>query len=96
MQEGLSNIYKHSGSPLALVTLERSPREIRLELVDYGCGLGAGPDSAGLGVGLSGMRERAELAGGRLEIISGARGTRIAAVLPLAGWNEEDPDTDRG
>jgi PAS domain S-box-containing protein len=96
VQEGLANVHKHSGSPLALITLERTPSEIRLELLDYGCGLGAGPSPARVGVGLLSMRERAELAGGRFEIISSARGTRIAAVLPLAEANEKDADTDRG
>ena len=92
----MANIHKHSGSPRAVVTLERASREIRLEMLDYGCGLGAGPQPTRPGVGLSGMRERAELAGGRLEIIPSARGTRIRAVLPVAGSNEEDADIDRG
>jgi two-component system sensor histidine kinase UhpB len=38
----------------------------------------------GTGLGLVGMRERAELAAGRLAIASGERGTTVTLTLPQA------------
>ncbi|HEV3196615.1 MAG TPA: PAS domain S-box protein [Bryobacteraceae bacterium] len=91
VQEGLANIHKHSGSPLALVTLERSPRQIVLELMDWGRGLAVRP----AGVGLVGMRERAQLLGGRFQINSSREGTRITAILPLSESDDQDAHIDR-
>lgn len=38
--------------------------------------------SASYGVGITGMRERVEQVGGRLEITSGSEGTTITAIVP--------------
>jgi NarL family two-component system sensor histidine kinase YdfH len=55
-------------------------------------GMGFGPDeverahSASHGAGLVGIRERARILGGRVEIRSGVpRGTTITVTLPLEG-----------
>jgi signal transduction histidine kinase len=65
--------------------------EVLLEVRDDGQGLaaaalGKGGDSAGpTGFGLSGMRERAELLGGKLQLSSSpGRGTTVRLVLPLS------------
>jgi signal transduction histidine kinase len=39
-------------------------------------------------VGLLGMRERAQLLGGRLEITSSRAGTKVKLILPWTGANE--------
>ena len=80
VQEGLANVHKHSGSRLAVIRLERDPREVRLVLQDRGRGLPAAlhPRAKGFvhfGVGIMGMRERAEQLGGRLELASDDAGT---------------------
>ena len=41
VQEGLSNIHRHSGSALAEIRLERDSRAVRLDLLDHGRGLPA-------------------------------------------------------
>jgi two-component system, NarL family, sensor histidine kinase UhpB len=47
-------------------------------------GRGFDPDEVCDGFGLTGMRERAVLAGGRLNVVSADGGpTRVTAVLPL-------------
>ena len=94
-QEGLSNVHKHSGSPLALIRLERDPHEVRLVLQDWGRGLPAElhPDTKGFvrfGVGVMGMKERAEQLGGRLELATNDAGTRLKVTLPLGESNEEN------
>ena len=94
-QEGLANIHRHSGSPLAVIRLERDPYEVRLVLQDRGCGLpeelnGKQEGFARFGVGIMGMRERAEQLGGRLELTSKDVGTRLTVTLPLEQSNEEN------
>lgn len=79
-QEALTNALKHSGATRVDILLSLAPGLIRLAVTDNGRGLpskrGAGP-----GRGIAGMRDRAEAAGGRLQVASGQRGTRIEATL---------------
>lgn len=68
-QEALTNVRKHAPNARTSVTLRFGARECVLEVVDVAVdGGGAGPlaDSGG-GYGLAGIRERAELLGGRLD-----------------------------
>ncbi len=88
-QECLTNIHRHSGSPSALVTLSRTPGEIKLEVRDKGQGIpeeskGAMVSGEGAGVGLRGMRERLKHLGGSLEIESTRSGTTVTARVPCA------------
>ncbi|HEX7632061.1 MAG TPA: sensor histidine kinase [Lacunisphaera sp.] len=63
-QEGLTNIRKHARATSALVRLDfREPQRVRLELCDNGVGTAGG--SAGFG--LTGIRERIEVLGGKVE-----------------------------
>jgi PAS domain S-box-containing protein len=87
-QECLSNIHRHSGSRTAAIRLKLEGDEARLEVTDRGGGMSAGVlDGSGaqLGVGIPGMRGRLSQLGGKLEILSGAKGTTVVARLPLAG-----------
>lgn len=87
-QECLSNIHRHSGSRTAAIRLKLEGDEARLEVADRGRGMPAGVlDGSGaqLGVGIRGMRGRLSQLGGKLEILSGAKGTTVVARLPLAG-----------
>ena len=55
--------------------------ELELSICDDGCGFD--PAAPHTGFGLTGMAERVELAGGRLEITSApGEGTALRAVLP--------------
>ncbi|HEY0458307.1 MAG TPA: PAS domain S-box protein, partial [Pyrinomonadaceae bacterium] len=81
VQEGLTNIHRHSGSQTASIELTKSPDKIVLLLKDEGQGIlqevsvNEGDDSLVLGVGIPGMRERLRLLGGNLEISSNEKGT---------------------
>jgi signal transduction histidine kinase len=101
VQEGLANVHRHSGSPLAIIRLERDACEIRLVLQDRGRGLPAALHLSAkgfvrFGVGVMGMRERAEQLGGRLELSSNDAGTRLTVTLPLVHSNEENANTVGG
>lgn len=78
-QESLSNIAQHAQAHSVNVELSFVGRTV-LRISDDGCGFVTG--RAG-GLGLSGMRERALLAGGRLSIWSGpGSGTRVELTIP--------------
>jgi two-component system sensor histidine kinase UhpB len=87
IQEGLTNIYKHASAKRVEIALERSlsahsgTDELRLMVADDGCGMeSSAPISR---FGLSGMRERVELAGGTFVLESApGRGLRFEAYLP--------------
>jgi len=80
LREGVTNVLKHSGAKNCVLKLARLDGAAALELVDDGRGT-AGLD--GGGVGLIGLRERVELAGGKIEVGSEPEaGVRIRVVLP--------------
>lgn len=91
LQESLTNIHKHSGSPTADVRILVEGNSIILEVVDRGKGFPAailaesGREWVGsMGVGLRGMSERLHQFGGTLKITSDGTGTRLQAILPIS------------
>jgi PAS domain S-box-containing protein len=92
VQECVTNIHRHSGSPVARIHMYRLGNDVRVEVEDKGKGIPlqkrSRMDSTGMvGVGIRGMRERIRQLGGTLEISSGRsdRGTLIVARLPVGG-----------
>jgi signal transduction histidine kinase len=82
VQEGLNNVSKHSMASNAALSVRASGGAIVIEVADDGVGFE--PARVEEGFGLVGMRERAALLGGTLEIDSGkGSGTRLRAQLPL-------------
>lgn len=84
VQEALTNTLKHAGQASARVLVRYGDEGIDLEIADDGAGRPARAD--GGGHGLIGMRERAQLFGGRLE--TGEReggGFVVRAHLPVGG-----------
>jgi signal transduction histidine kinase len=95
IQEALTNTLRHAGPATAAVTVDYGAAALRVEVTDTGRGLtdpaarvayAAFVAGAGfpVGHGLRGMRERATVAGGTLDV--GPRpegGFRVAASLPL-------------
>jgi len=83
-QEALTNIVKHAGARRVTVDLRLESGGLRLAVTDDGRG-GVGGERAA-GYGIVGMRERAALASGRLEIAPLPRGgTRVTLELPPGG-----------
>jgi signal transduction histidine kinase len=66
LQEALNNVARHSKSPQAVVRMNLSPDDLVLEVEDSGVGLSN--TGAGRGIGMTGMRERAELVNGSIDI----------------------------
>ena len=81
VQECLSNIHRHSGSPTAFVRLMRGPSDLVVEIADAGRGMS---EHATAGVGIASMRERLQLLNGRLEIASRPGSTVVQATVPLS------------
>lgn len=80
VQEALTNVVRHGGATRAVVAIERLDDELLVTVDDDGHGLA--PD-APEGGGILGMRERAALLGGSVEIgRSPHGGTRVTARLP--------------
>jgi signal transduction histidine kinase len=95
VQEALNNSYQHAGVDEEEVDLRFSQEALQLEVRDRGVGLdgSAGPRAPSKGrapLGIRGMRERVEMLGGTLEVLSEpGSGTIVRAVVPLAP--EEEP-----
>ena len=88
IQEGLTNIVRHSGSKTAVIRLEKNETELILQVEDSGRGLPyriTPRDHQGpaFGVGIPGMRERLRQHGGSLEISSPGFGTILTGIVPL-------------
>ena len=85
VQEALTNVTRHSGSTTASVTVAADAEQLQVEISDRGRGFDVDAALARhTSVGLSGMEERVQLAGGRLEIVSPpGRGTRLHAAFNL-------------
>jgi PAS domain S-box-containing protein len=86
VQEGLSNIHRHSGSSTATIRLIVDQSHVQLEVRDAGRGLPKPPGNGSvtdLGVGITGMRERVQQLGGHLKMKSSPDGTTVSVTLPL-------------
>ena len=87
-QESLNNVAKHSGAEWVDLSLEKVAASIKLVIKDDGAGTDTEPFPSGVDcgsrIGLRGMRERAEVAGGTFSFESApGEGTTITAVWPL-------------
>jgi len=109
VQECFNNIGKHSGASNVNISVSSADGMVRLSVEDNGVGFNveealARRDS----FGLSGMRERVALLGGRFEVQSfpkdddsvvavkrKGKGTRIAITLPLAAEETDQRETTR-
>jgi signal transduction histidine kinase len=84
VQEALTNVARHSGAGSAAVRLSAVNGLLHGEVEDKGVGYEPERLLSPTSIGLAGMRERAELVGGRIrgESLAGV-GTRLTFELPL-------------
>lgn len=84
-QEALTNVARHAHVQSAKVYVSQKKTELEIIISDQGDGIaGRHIDAYIRGIGLDGMRERAVLLGGTLEIESEqGKGTTISARLPI-------------
>jgi signal transduction histidine kinase len=99
IQEALTNASRHSGASCVEVSVIERDGQVFAEVSDDGKGMS---EAAGVGFGIVGMRERAALAGGHLEVLPGcmhrrsdsessASGTLIRLVVPASHRTAESP-----
>ena len=89
VQECLTNIHRHSASPVARIQLSHSSDGVELAVSDEGRGMPSEKldkvkASGTPGVGIRGMRERLHQLGGSLEIQSDGNGTQVKVCLPVS------------
>jgi len=88
VQECLTNIHRHSQSPVARIRVRQRDGQVFVDIEDKGKGIPPNKlqemSSAGApGVGVRGMQERLRQLGGMLDIRSGGTGTHVAVRLPV-------------
>jgi len=96
VQEGLTNILRHSGGKSAEIVVRPSAERVELTVKDQGKGLSAADvkrlapsgGSKDVGVGIAGLRERLHQLGGTLDISSKGHGTTLKAVIQTEGAAE--------
>jgi two-component system, NarL family, sensor histidine kinase UhpB len=90
-QEALVNAARHSGASRVEVSLEPRDMRVRLQVADNGRGFAFAEE--GKGLGLDGMRERALLVGGALEIDSRpGKGTTVTLEVPAGAPREHEAE----
>jgi PAS domain S-box-containing protein len=88
VQEALTNVHRHSGASIVVITLAMNEKEVHLEITDNGKGIP--PERldqlshgvSKIGVGLGGMRERVRQFNGTFDIRSDPSGTTIIVTAP--------------
>lgn len=89
LQEALTNIIKHAAARQVWADLTVEDRTVNLTIQDNGCGFEVGKNPSN-GIGLTGLRERMTLAGGRFNVSSNpVQGTIVLAQFPLPAIPEE-------
>ena len=97
VQEGLTNVHRHSQASQANIRLFLDSKRVQLEVSDNGKGitkdrLRSVLESGGeTGVGLAGMRERVRDLGGSLAISSDEAGTLLRVSIPITEAIREPP-----
>ncbi|MEU8285010.1 histidine kinase [Micromonospora sp. NPDC048905] len=95
-QEALTNVAKHAGtSALAHLVVAVRDGAVHWEVTDNGHGGTPVGAPTGGGHGITGMRERVEVLGGRLEAGPTPTGWRVRTVLPSSGVQPPAPTVPR-
>ncbi|MBF0138570.1 MAG: GAF domain-containing protein [Magnetococcales bacterium] len=82
-QEALTNAVRHARARHVVLALYLEPENVKLQIIDDGCGIDPHILQENKGFGINGMRERAAHRHGRLDveqILAG--GTRVTVLLP--------------
>lgn len=84
VQESLNNIAKHAAASQVIITLDKTLDTVRLRVDDDGCGFFANGPRKPQSLGLMGLRERAQLLGGCVDIFSAqGKGTTVEVSIPM-------------
>jgi len=89
LQEALNNVHRHSKSSRVDVSVRMDIGTVILRVRDYGLGISPQKlaametNGSGIGVGLTGMKERVREQGGTFKVRSAGVGTEIIAEIPI-------------
>lgn len=84
IQEGLTNVARHSGAQRAVIQLVHDVAEDMLLIRFSDDGRGADPAAKSAGLGILGMRERVEMLGGEVRVVTApGSGFSITARIPF-------------
>jgi signal transduction histidine kinase len=92
-QEALTNIARHAGVDMACLELAFEDEQVRMTVRDEGRGFTpqavlTGEPSGEPAWGLIGMQERADAAGGKLDVVATrGEGVTVCVTIPLSGEN---------
>jgi signal transduction histidine kinase len=90
LQESLTNVHRYSGATEVDICVTADAEEVSLTVRDNGRGIPAEiirnfrDHGSGVGIGLSGMRERMTELGGCLELSADDHGTVVCARVPVS------------
>jgi PAS domain S-box-containing protein len=88
-QEALTNVSRHAGATQVDIEVKRRGGNVVARIGDNGKGLALGDTKKARSFGLLGMRERAYVLGGALNISTSPQGgTLIEAVIPMFGTSK--------
>jgi two-component system, NarL family, sensor histidine kinase UhpB len=92
LREALENAARHASARLVRVRFANGGGALVATVEDDGRGFDPVVAEDGPGLGIAGMRERTESAGGRISIWSSpGRGARVRVEIPLAGKAQDAP-----
>ncbi len=93
VQEALTNVSRHARATRVNIVLERRDEDLVLEVRDNGVGIDAEAVAKPQALGLLGMRERAALVNGQVEI-SGPPGKGTVLIVRIPARNSHGEDSD--
>jgi signal transduction histidine kinase len=93
LREALNNVARHSGALEVLVRIHAGPEGVLVEIADDGVGFDPEAVSGG-SLGLGNMRERVDLLGGSLDVLSRPGGPTVVTAL-FTRWRRPEPRSER-
>ena len=92
IREAIRNALTHAKPTMVLVRVDVAPRELHAWVEDDGDGFDEARGAESSGLGLTSMRERARLLGGRVTVSSrSGRGTHVELTVPLLRARDDLP-----
>jgi signal transduction histidine kinase len=91
IQEALTNVARHSQATWTLIAVTRTPDRLQIVIDDNGAGLqGREHGLSSRGLGLIGMRERAQSLSGTMAVdVRPGGGTRVNVTIPLVPYSRD-------
>jgi signal transduction histidine kinase/DNA-binding NarL/FixJ family response regulator len=84
VQEALTNVLQHAHATRATITMRRSAKSLTVSVADNGRGISDSDLTKSGSLGLLGMRERATLLGGRVDVLNRKpKGTTVRVTVPF-------------